>query len=67
MASVLKIYQKAVPPFASFQVPVIATLLELDGRVIFQNGPSKNYWGILETQAHTSNHTSASLTSHGAL
>eukprot|EP00983_Pelagomonas_calceolata_P100973 1158638-Pelagomonas_calceolata.AAC.4 len=44
-----------------------STLVELSGRVLYQNAPSKNYWGPLGSHTHQSGHTSAcSNSSNGA-
>ncbi|KAF5831554.1 hypothetical protein DUNSADRAFT_12967, partial [Dunaliella salina] len=40
------------------EVPVIATLVEMGGRVVFQNKASQHYWGILETPLQQSTRTS---------
>jgi len=46
------------PPAPAAQVPVIATLVELNGSVLFQNIPSKHYWGALASQPPLSTRTS---------
>eukprot|EP00967_Tisochrysis_lutea_P083132 scaffold115385_cov19-Tisochrysis_lutea.AAC.2 len=50
-----------------FKLHLDATLVELSGRVLYQNAPSKNYWGPLGSHTHQSGHTSAcSNSSNGA-
>jgi hypothetical protein len=44
-------------PYTTTQVPVIATLIEMGGRVVFQNELSRNYWGDFEVNPN--NRTSA--------
>ena len=53
------------------QVPVIATLVDFNGRVMFQNIASQYYWGVLEATSNftrlNSRSSVSSISSQGAV
>eukprot|EP00983_Pelagomonas_calceolata_P042249 1138415-Pelagomonas_calceolata.AAC.8 len=49
-----------MPLCPSVQVPVIATMVEMSGRVVFQNAASQFYWGRLESPSGTGQHSTRS-------
>jgi hypothetical protein len=64
MCACIFVFFIALPhPDTTTQVPVIATLIEMGGRTVFQNELSKTYWGDLDFN-HPNNCTSSASNSN---